>query len=142
MATQQNERKGSMSGAGQSATETAKEFASKAGNQAKDVASTVQQKAGDAASFVGQKAEDAAGAVGQRMQSAAGSIRRSGPQEGMLGNASSVLASTLENAGRELQEHGLSGVADDLTNMIRRHPVPSILIGIGVGFLLARTMTK
>jgi len=134
MATQQNQRKGFAS-----ATE---ETTKKVGNHVKDAASTVTEKASDAASFIGQKADDAAGAVGSRMQSAAGTIRHSGPQEGMLGNASSALASTLENYGRELQEHGLTGLADDVTNMIRRHPVPAIFVGIGVGFLFARLLTK
>jgi len=130
MATQQNQRK--------SFEETTK----KVGDKVKDAAGAVAEKAEGAASFIGQKADDAAGAVGGRMQSAAGSLRKSGPQEGMFGNASSALANTLENYGRELQEHGLTGMADDVTNMIRRHPVPAIFIGIGVGFLFARLFTK
>jgi hypothetical protein len=124
------------------AAEATKETAKKTGDRIKDAASAVSEKAGDAASYVGQKADDAAGAVGNKMQSVADSIRRGGPQEGMLGSASSALANTIESAGRQLEEHGLTGFADDITNMIRRHPVPAILVGLGVGFLLARTLTK
>jgi hypothetical protein len=29
-------------------------------------------------------------------------------------------------------------MAGDLTNMIKNNPIPSILIGVGIGFLLAR----
>jgi len=29
-------------------------------------------------------------------------------------------------------------MGDDITNMIRRNPIPALLVGIGIGFLLAR----
>jgi hypothetical protein len=32
-------------------------------------------------------------------------------------------------------------MAEDVTNLIRRNPIPALLIGIGAGFLLARAMT-
>ena len=60
----------------------------------------------------------------------------------MLGNASSAVANTLETYGKELQEHGLTGIAEDITNTVRKHPIPAVLIGIGLGFLLARVLTK
>lgn len=40
--------------------------------------------------------------------------------------------------GRSLQEEGLSRVAENVTNMIRRNPVPAVLVGLGVGLLLAK----
>jgi hypothetical protein len=30
-------------------------------------------------------------------------------------------------------------MADDLSGVIRRNPIPALLIGIGIGFLLARS---
>jgi len=140
MATQQKE-KHSM-GAGSAILEAAKEGANKTGDAVKDAASTVAHTATDAGSYVAHKAEDATAAVGGSMESLAGTIREKGPHDGMLGNASSAVANTLESYGRELQEHGLSGIADDMTNTIRRHPVPAVLIGIGLGFLLARVFSK
>lgn len=104
----------------------------------KDMASQAAHKAGDAATYVGRKAEDATSAVGSSMKNLAGTIRESTPHQGMMGSASSAVADTLESGGRYLQEHGLSGVGDDLTNMIRRNPIPALLVGIGIGFLLAR----
>jgi uncharacterized membrane-anchored protein YhcB (DUF1043 family) len=29
-------------------------------------------------------------------------------------------------------------MTDDLTNLIRRNPIPALFVGIGIGFLLAR----
>jgi hypothetical protein len=72
------------------------------------------------------------------MQSFADTVRQHGPSSGMLGSATSAVADTLENTGEYLESHGLSGMAGDLTDMIRRNPIPALLIGIGVGFLLAR----
>ena len=56
----------------------------------------------------------------------------------MLGSAASAVADTLESSGRYLEESGLSGIGEDLTSMIRRNPVPALLVGIGLGFLIAR----
>jgi len=122
----------------ESMTQQAKDAAGTALDTARDVASSAAKKAGDAASYVGQKAEDATSAVGGGMKSLAGSIREHTPREGVFGSASSAVASTLESGGKYLQEHGLSGVGEDLTGMIRRNPVPAVLIGIGIGFLIAR----
>jgi ElaB/YqjD/DUF883 family membrane-anchored ribosome-binding protein len=29
---------------------------------------------------------------------------------------------------------------DDVTNVVRRHPLPAVLVGIGIGFLIGRTL--
>ena len=68
------------------------------------------------------------------MKSLAGTIREYAPQGGMLGSAGSTIASGLESGGRYLQEQGLRGVGDDLTALIRRNPLPAVLIGIGFGY--------
>jgi hypothetical protein len=105
---------------------------------ARNAASAVAEKASDAASYVGKKAEDATSAVGSGMKSLAGTIRENMPHEGVLGSAGGAVADTLESGGKYLAEHGLSGIGEDITGLIRRNPIPAVLIGIGVGFLLAR----
>jgi hypothetical protein len=40
-----------------------------------------------------------------------------------------------------LQHEGLQGIVDDLSAFVRRYPLQSVLVGIGVGFCLAR-MTR
>jgi len=116
----------------------AKGMAGAAMDKARDVAGTAMDKAKDAASGLGRRAEDATHAVGQGMQSLAGTVRENLPREGVLGSAASTVAGGLEASGRYLQQEGLQGMADDVTNMIRRNPIPAILAGIGLGFLLAR----
>jgi hypothetical protein len=76
------------------------------------------------------------------MKSLAGSIREHAPQEGMLAQASTSVADSLESGSRYLQEEGLSGMADDVTGLIRKNPIPAVLIGVGIGFMLARATSS
>ena len=117
----------------------AKEGASGVVDKVKDMASTAGQAVGSAATTVGHKAEDAVGAVGSGMHSLGEKIHEKAPESGMLGKAAGAVANTLEAGGRYLEEKRISGMAEDFTNMIRRNPIPALLIGVGLGFLLART---
>ena len=135
MATQRDKGYSSDTGTGTSTmgtvAETAKEGASKAAEMVKD-----------AGSFVGRKAEDATKSVGGGMESLGSTIREKGPHSGVLGSATSAVAGTLESGGRYLHEQGLSGMADDITSTIRKHPVPALLIAVGLGFLCARAFGR
>ena len=118
--------------------EAIKETTSAFGETARGAAAAVAEKAGEAATYLGKKADDATSAVGGGMKSLAGTIREKMPREGVLGTAGGAVAGTLESGGAYLQDHGLSGVGEDVTGLIRRNPIPAVLIGIGIGFLLAR----
>jgi hypothetical protein len=91
---------------------------------------------------VQQKVDEATAALGEKMQSVAGSLREKGPREGVLGSASSAVADTLESAGRYVREEGLTGMTEDLTELIRRNPIPAVLVGLGIGFLLAKAFRR
>src|SRR6516162_684318 len=85
--------------------------------KAKDAASHLASQASGVASSVGQRAEDATSSLGGRMQSLAGTLRDKAPQEGMMGKASSAVADTLESGGQYLEEQGLRGMAEDVTDL-------------------------
>jgi hypothetical protein len=132
----------------QNTKEKAKDTASNVADKARDTAANVADKAGDMAhkaydkagqyaSAVGDKADDAVESVGSGMKSFAGTIREHMPNKGMLGSASESVAGALESGGRYLEEHGLSGIGGDMTDLIRRNPIPSVLLALGLGFLLA-----
>jgi hypothetical protein len=125
-------------GAADKAKETAGGFIDKA----KDVAGNVAGKVGDAASWAGNRADDAASGVGSGMKSLGETIREKGPQSGILGGATSSVGNAMASAGEYLEDKGLSGIGGDITDMIRKNPIPAILIGIGVGFLLARMTSR
>jgi hypothetical protein len=126
---------------GHGAVETAKDVASNVAEKARDAASAVASTVGNVASKVGDKVDTGVSSVGSGMQSLAGTIRDKGPQSGVLGSATSGVAGALDASGRYLEEQGLSGIGEDLTNLIRRNPIPAMLIGVGLGYLLAR-MTR
>jgi hypothetical protein len=49
---------------------------------------------------------------------------------------------TVQTAGASLQAVSLDQVAGDLVALVRRYPVASVLIGLGVGVLLARSLGR
>ncbi len=53
----------------------------------------------------------------------------------MATSAASSVADTVSGAGVYLQD-----VPGDFVGLIRRYPIPSVLVGLGVGFLLARAI--
>jgi hypothetical protein len=60
----------------------------------------------------------------------------------MLGTAAGTVADTLESGGRYLQQEGFSGMAEDLVGVVRRNPMASMLICVGLGFCLGRMLTS
>jgi len=121
------------------AANQAKEAASGVIGQVKDMAATAGQAVGSAATTVGHKAEDAVCSVGKGMESLGEKVREKGPDHGLLGKATGAVAGALETGGKYLEDKKISGMAEDLTDLIKRNPIPALLIGVGLGFLLART---
>jgi hypothetical protein len=141
--TKQNQRNDfGTEGQGSSMTEQAKGVAENVKDKAKQAADYARDKAGQAGEYMRDKAEQATSATGKGMETLAGTIRDKGPQAGFLGRATSTVADTLDRTGQYLQDQGLGGMAQDLTNMVRNYPLPSLLVGIGLGFLLARLTTS
>lgn len=122
----------------QAGADKAREYAGAAADKAREYAGTAADKAKEYASAAGSAAERASSTVGQGIESFGSTIRNTAPSGGMVGQAASKVADTVEGAGRYLREEGVSGMADDVTESIRRNPLTAVLIGVGVGFLLAR----
>lgn len=93
-------------------------------------------------SATANKADHAAMAAGEKLQATADMIRDKAPHEGKIGTAAGAVAERLEGAGTYLQEQGLSGAIEDVGTLIRRYPVQSLLLGLSVGYLLARMKTR
>jgi hypothetical protein len=123
---------------GANVAEKARETASNVADKAREAAHTVADRAKDLTATAGRKADDMAGKVGSGLESAAESIREHTPHTGMLGTAASKVADAVESSGHYLKEEGLSGMAQDLTEMVKRNPIPALLLAIGVGVLIAR----
>jgi ElaB/YqjD/DUF883 family membrane-anchored ribosome-binding protein len=107
-----------------------------------DKQGSVVESAKDLGKQIGNKADQATAAAGRGMQSAADTIRENTPDEGILGGAAEAVSKTVERGGRYLEEKKISGMMEDVTETIRSHPVPALLIAVGVGFLLARALSR
>jgi uncharacterized protein YjbJ (UPF0337 family) len=53
-------------------------------------------------------------------------------------DAVTALGNGLENATSYFQEKDFKSMAADVADLLRKHPIQSLLIGVGVGYLLAR----
>jgi len=126
--------------AGSALVDKAKDVASQAGDKMKQGAAAVGDAVSSAASNAGKTAEKWTASAGVGIKHLGETIEEKGPRDGMLGSATRAVASTLEDTGKYIEEEGLSGMMDDVTNVVRRHPLPAVLVGIGIGFLIGRTL--
>ena len=111
-------------------------------DKAEDVVGDVKGKAAQVGSQVAEKADTATTTVGEKMTDVAQTIRQKAPASGPMADAADTAADTLQRAGSYLQEQDLADMRADLEGLIRRHPVESLLIGFGLGYLMARGMRR
>ncbi|MGH7960262.1 MAG: CsbD family protein [Candidatus Binatia bacterium] len=114
-----------------------REYSAKMGDSGESVAS-MKTKAQEFASTAANKAHEATTVVGQKLGSLAGLLRENTPQEGRMGSAANVMAHGLEAAGSYLHDKSFENMTTDLTALIRRYPIQSLFVGIGIGYLLTR----
>jgi len=126
----------------QEAKGAAKEGTANLGQQARDVASSAADKAREYASKAGDKADDTMHSLGQGMSSLAGTLRQSAPQSGVIGSAAGTVAEQLEAGGRYLREHELGDLSEEMSRVVRRYPIQSILCVFGIGFLVGGALRR
>jgi len=95
-----------------------------------------------AGSAVHSAADSATTAVGSGMESLGHTVRDNLPREGMVGSAASAVAGSLESGGRYLKEHSPADMWNDVTDLVRKNPMTCLMIGLGIGFLLARMVKR
>jgi hypothetical protein len=141
MANANPNAKGMQETAGNVAEKT-REAAGTVTDKAKDFAQQAADKARDFGKSAANAADTATAKVGSGVETVADKLRQNAPREGVMHNAANRVADTLEKGGRYLEEEGLSGMFDDVTGMIRRNPIPAVLVGIGVGYLIAHALRR
>lgn len=75
-------------------------------------------------------------AVGEKMEQFGGAIKENGPHDGKLGRVTNQVGEGIENSGEYLANRGLSDIGKDITTAVKRYPVQSIWIGMGLGLLV------
>ena len=117
---------------------TADDLRSKDASQIVDEARTKAAEVGDAAA---NKVDTAMTATGEQMSTLAQTVRENAP-EGKAGEVASKAADALDRGGEYLQTADLQMVRSDLERVIREHPIESLLVGVGVGYLVARATRR
>jgi uncharacterized protein YjbJ (UPF0337 family) len=98
---------------------------------------TMSAKAREFGATATQKANQAAPVIGEKMKSLANVIREKAPREGSVGTTATKVAAGLESASDYLQYKKFDHLGEDFRGLVRRYPLRSLLIGLGLGFLLA-----
>ena len=111
-----------------------REYSDKTGGAVASMTAKAQELGATAAS----KANEAATVVGEKIGSLANVVRQNAPHEGGAATAATAVAGGLESASSYLREKKFEHLAKDITDLVRTHPVQSLLIGVGIGYLLAR----
>ena len=122
------------------AADKANEAATCAGEMASHAVSAVGAMASQAACDAGKRADDLTASAGASIHGLGDRLSKNAPHDGMLGRASQAVARGVQHSGEYLEESKLSGMSEDVTQLIRRYPVPAILIGIGLGWCVARIL--
>jgi len=109
-------------------------------DKAKEAVGSVGDMATESAAAVGRKAEDMTAAAGHRIAGLGDTIAEKGPQEGFAGKAAHAVADTIRSSGQYIEEHKLSGMARDVEQVVKNHPIPALLMVFGIGFCLGRVL--
>jgi uncharacterized protein YjbJ (UPF0337 family) len=112
------------------------------GDKTGGVVATMSVKAREFGATAAKKANEAAPVIGEKMKSLASAIRGKAPHEGKIGTTATKVAGGLESASCYLQEKKFDHLGEDVRGLVRRYPLQSLLVGVGLGFLLARRNKK
>jgi uncharacterized protein YjbJ (UPF0337 family) len=94
-------------------------------------------KAREFGATAAKRANEAAPVIGEKMKSLASVIRGKAPREGKIGTTATKVAGGLESASHYLQEKKFDHLGEDFRGLVRRYPLRSLLVGLGLGFFLA-----
>src|SRR4029077_13594214 len=111
--------------AGEDALGKVKEAGGATLDKARDTVAPAGTMATEAVTAAGKKADDVTGACGHIFKTMGESLAEKTPHEGMMGHAAQAVADTIKGAGNYVEEHKLSGMAKDLEQVIKNHPVPA-----------------
>ena len=124
------------------ATNKAREAAASVGEMASQAGCAVGAMASQAACDVGRKADDLTVSAGIGIQGLGDRLSKNAPHTGMLGSASQAVDRSVKDGGEYLEGAKFSGMTEDVEMLIRRNPIPSVLIAIGLGWFVAHKLRR
>jgi len=118
----------------------AREAAACVGEMAGHAAAAAGAMASQAAVGAGRRADDLTTRAGSGIQHLGNRLNQQGPQQGMLGGASHSVAQAFQESGQYIESAGLGGMTKDLATLVRRNPLPAILMAVGFGWFVGRRL--
>lgn len=115
---------------------------SSASEQAEGRVDQAKAKAQEMATAASEHAQAATHRAGEQLEALADRVRDTVPESGQIGQTAATVAGSLEHTGEYLQEAGFDDMVRDLTGVVRRYPLQSLLVGLGLGYLLARSTER
>jgi ElaB/YqjD/DUF883 family membrane-anchored ribosome-binding protein len=133
-------RPGSMGSNLQNAGDKARDMARDAVESARDTATGVMDRARDVAGNVGDKARNVASSVADTARDWASGAVGAVKDSDVVNKAGDYVQDAWETGSRYVHDHSIKDMAEDVAGVIRRNPIPALLVGIGLGFILARSL--
>lgn len=124
------------------ATARLRESAGSIGEMAGATVSAVGNMASQVATNLKDDADYLALSAGRGAQRIGEQISRSTPHSGVLGEASQSVARAFTESGEYMECSKLSGMRQDLSIAIRRNPIPTIFIAMGLGWCASRMLKR
>ena len=112
------------------------------GDKTSGAVARISARAREFGTTAAKKANQAAPVIGEKVKSLASAIRGKAPHEGKIGTTATKVAGGLESASNYLQEKKFDHLGEDFRGLVRRYPLQSLLVGLGLGLLLARRSKK
>lgn len=106
------------------------------GNTARGM-EAAREKSQEFASTAAEKTNKLTRSLGNKVKELGSKVREKSPHDAVR-DATNKVADKLESAGTYLENLHFENIIENFSGMIRRYPVQSLAIGIGIGFLLAR----
>lgn len=108
---------------------------------AERAAANVQSGAADLTHDAAAQAGAALAATGQTLDSLAQTVRNNAPS-GAVGEYAQSTAAAIEKGADYLKQADANDVWQDAAQFVRRHPLSTLLVTLGVGYLLARAARR
>ena len=124
-------------GTAASVSELASDVATAVGAMASKAACDASSIASQAACDVGKSADNLTASAGAGLQQLGDMLSKNAPHESVLGSASQAVAKSVKDGGDYLEHAKISGITEDIAHLIRRNPLPAVLIALGVGWFAA-----
>jgi len=124
------------------ARDNAKDAAASAGKMASHVASAISSMASRAAGDAGKKADDLTASAGVGIQGLGDKLSQNTAHEGLLASASQAVARSVQDGCKYVETSRFSGMTGDVIHLIRRNPVPAVLLSIGLGWFASRLLKR